>query len=119
MTNGRPITQIRLGAIRASIWANETPNGTRHNVTVGRIYQKDGEWKTSGSFGQDEVLILCKALDLAYMWMAEHRRGSAAASASDSGPEPVDYEGLDNIEAFEDDIALMKSVRDAERKPAR
>jgi len=73
MINAKPLTQICLGAIRASIWENATSSGTRYNVTVGRVYQKDGEWKTSSSFGQEEVLILCKALDMAYMWIAEQK----------------------------------------------
>ena len=40
-TRARPVHEVRLGAIRASIWANETENGTRHNVTFDRTY-RDG-----------------------------------------------------------------------------
>ena len=34
----KPAHEIRLGRIKATIWENETENGTRHYVTVSRIY---------------------------------------------------------------------------------
>ena len=38
----RPVHEVRVGRIRAAIWENDTQNGTRHNVTLSRLY-KDGE----------------------------------------------------------------------------
>jgi len=99
MTNARPVTQIRLGPVRASIWANETASGTRYNVTLGRLYQKDGEWKTSTSFGQDELLVLCKALDVAYMWIAEKRGIQNNTGRSESGS---DSESTSESQGVED-----------------
>jgi len=40
-TKIRPVHEVRLGRIRAAIWENETQNGTRHNVTVSRLYNAD------------------------------------------------------------------------------
>jgi len=54
-TNRKPIHGIRMGRIKAAIWQNETDNGIRYNVTVGRLY-KDGEtWKQTESFGRDDL----------------------------------------------------------------
>jgi hypothetical protein len=68
-------------------------------VTVGRVFQKDGEWRTSSSFGQEEVLVLCKALDIAYLWIVEHkssRTGSGGANCEAeplaSGPNPLEQD---------------------------
>jgi hypothetical protein len=36
-TNRKPIHEIRMGRIKAAIWQNETDNGIRYNVTVGRL----------------------------------------------------------------------------------
>lgn len=73
MTNNKPITEIRLGAIKANIWQNETRNGTRHNVTVSRLYKDaNGAWKTTESFGRDDLLLLGKVLDLAHTWMYQN-----------------------------------------------
>jgi hypothetical protein len=41
-SRARPVHEIRLGAIRAAVWANETDNGTWNNVTFERSY-KDGD----------------------------------------------------------------------------
>ena len=41
----RPVHDVRLGSIRASIWANDTESGTCDNVTFDHSY-RDGEvWK--------------------------------------------------------------------------
>ena len=37
--NCKPIHEIRMGRIKAAIWQNETDNGIRYNVTVGRLYK--------------------------------------------------------------------------------
>ena len=34
----RPVHELRLGRIRAAVWENDIQNGTRHNVTVSRLY---------------------------------------------------------------------------------
>ena len=41
-------------------------------MTVGRLY-KDGEtWKTSESFGREDLPLVCKALDRAHTWLYEN-----------------------------------------------
>ena len=65
----RPVHEVRLGRIKAAIWENDTQNGTRHNVTVSRLY-KDGEaWKDSTSFGRDDLPLVAKVVDQAHSWI--------------------------------------------------
>ena len=65
----KPVHEIRLGRIKAAIWENETQNGTRHNVTLSRLY-KDGEnWKDSSSFGRDDLPLVAKIADQAHSWI--------------------------------------------------
>lgn len=67
----QPVHEIRLGAIKTTIWENHTEAGTRHNVAVFRLF-KDGEnWKQTTSFGRDDLLILAKVVDLAHSWIHE------------------------------------------------
>ncbi len=70
-TNGKtkPVNEIRLGAIKAAIWANETQNGVRHNVTLSRLYKDEDEWKSSDSFGRDDLPVVAKVADLAHTWI--------------------------------------------------
>lgn len=70
----RPIYEVRLGTIRASIWANETENGTRHNVTFDRGYRDGETWKSTASFGRDDLLVLAKAADQAHTWIISQPR---------------------------------------------
>ena len=82
-TKARPVREIRLGRIRAAIWENETQNGTRHNVTLSRLYKDGDEWKDSTSFGRDDLPLVAKVADLAHSWIfaqasaAAHTPGSA------------------------------------------
>jgi hypothetical protein len=69
MPKQQPAHEIRLGAIKATIWENETSVGTRHNVTVCRIYKDDDEWKRTESFGRDDLLLLAKVIDHAHSWI--------------------------------------------------
>ena len=68
MANG-PLHEIRLGHIKAVIWANETQAGIRHNVTVARLYKDGDNWATSEAFGRDDLPLLAKAVDLAHTWI--------------------------------------------------
>ena len=66
MANAKPIAEVRLGAVKAAIWKNEAGNSTRHNVTFQRLYKDGDDWKTTQSFGRDELLLLAKVADRAH-----------------------------------------------------
>ncbi len=65
----KPVHEIRMGRIKAAIWANETDNGTRHNVTITRLYKDGDDWKTSTSFGREELPLVSKVADLVHTWI--------------------------------------------------
>ena len=66
MTKAKPTSEIRIGKIKAAIWANETENGIRYNVTFCRLYKDGDGWKRSESFGRDDLLVLAKIADQAH-----------------------------------------------------
>jgi hypothetical protein len=70
----QPAHEIRLGAVKATIWENQTTVGTRHNVTVSRIYKDGEEWKQTESFGRDDLQLLAKVVDQAHTWI--HQQGA-------------------------------------------
>lgn len=65
----RPVHELRLGAIRASVWQNDTAVGIRHNVTFSRLYKDGEQWKSTESFGRDDLLLLAKVADQAHTWI--------------------------------------------------
>jgi hypothetical protein len=75
----KPIHEIRIGAIKAAIWENTHENVTRHNITVNRLYKDSEEWKSSESFGRDDLPLLCKVADQAHTWIFAHQQEKAAA----------------------------------------
>lgn len=70
-SGNRPVHEIRLGRIRAAIWANSTENGVRHNVTFSRLYKDGDQWKDSQSFGRDDLPLLAKVADRVHSWIFE------------------------------------------------
>lgn len=67
----QPAHEIRLGAIRATIWKNATANGSMFNVNFARLYKDGDEWKRSESFSRDDLLVLAKVADAAHTWICE------------------------------------------------
>ena len=85
----RPVHEIRLGRIRAAIWANQNDNGTWYNVTFSRSYKDGDEWRSSASFGRDELLTLSKVADLANSWI--HERSQSNGRESEEPEESIPY----------------------------
>ena len=68
-TANKPVEELRLGTIKAAIWQNESKNGTRYSARITRLYKDEDEWKTSDSFGRDELPLVAKVADLAHTWI--------------------------------------------------
>lgn len=78
----QPVHEIRMGRIKAAVWANQTAeHGVRHNVTICRLYKDEVGWKRSESFGREDLPLVCKVADLAFSWIYEH--GSAMRQDGD------------------------------------
>ena len=72
MANQKPISEVRIGRVKATIWRNGTDEQPRHNVTFSRLYKDDaGEWKSAQSFGRNDLLVLAKVADLAHSRLFE------------------------------------------------
>ncbi len=76
-----PVHEVRIGLIKAAIWANQMDDGVRHNVTFERSYKNGEEWKTTTSFGRDDLLTLSKVADLAHTWIIQPDRKPDLARA--------------------------------------
>ena len=66
MANQQPVDEIRIGRVKATIWRNGTDEQPRHNVTFGRLYKEAAQWKTTQSFGRNDLLVLAKVADQAH-----------------------------------------------------
>lgn len=81
-TNQRPIHEVRLGFIKAAVWRNETEAGVRYNATFSRLYKDGDQWKSTDSFGRDDLLTLAKVADNTHSWIcAQNQEEYSAAKA--------------------------------------
>lgn len=83
MAKTRPVHEVRLGRIKAAIWANDVEGGIRHNVTFSRLYKEGKEWKTSDSFGREDLPLLAKVADMAHTWIYQSAAESSAGNGAD------------------------------------
>ena len=81
MSKTKPVHEIRIGAIRASVWENSVGDATKFNVTFSRIYKDGEEWKYSDSFSREDLLLLAKVADKAHTWVYENRPAKEPAAA--------------------------------------
>ena len=83
----RPVHTVRYGTIRAAIWKNVAANGNKlhevYNVTFSRGYHDGKQWRDSGSFGVDDLLVLGKAANDAHTWI--HRQHSSPVREDTAG----------------------------------
>ena len=80
----KPVHEVRLGAIKGAIWRNETTGGVRYNVTFSRLYKDkaDDQWKSTDSFGRDDLLVLGKVADAAHTWIFQQSQEREAEAQS-------------------------------------
>lgn len=88
----RPVHEVRLGRIKAAIWANATEQGVRHNVTLTRIYkdQESGEWRTSTSFGRDDLLLVAQVCQRAVFWIYQQQQDQQGQPPQDQNQDNDD-----------------------------
>jgi hypothetical protein len=111
-TGNKPVSAIRLGRIRASIWRNNSPtHGVWYSFTLSRSYKdQQGNWKNATSFGVDDLLTLGEVCRQARCWVEEefHRERLEAAAQNGHGdsyePPAAPVEGAAPATAASQDI---------------
>ena len=66
MANQKPVDEIRIGRVKATVWRNGTEDQPRYNVTFSRLYKDGDQWKSTHSFGRNDLLVLAKVADFAH-----------------------------------------------------
>ena len=69
--NNRPVHEIRMGAVKASIWKNEAKNGgSFYSASFHTLYRdQEGSWRRSSSFGREDLLLLAKVANEVHSYM--------------------------------------------------
>jgi hypothetical protein len=80
-TPNKPANELRIGNIKAAVWRNETEGSVRFNVTFSRSYRDAEHWRTSDSFGRDDLLVVAKLADQAHTWICTQGREARLEAA--------------------------------------
>ena len=82
MTNPKPVSEVRIGRVKAAIWPNETEGRTWHNVTFSRLYKDGDQWKNTQSFSRYDLLVLAKVANQAHSRISELQQEEDPQAAS-------------------------------------
>ena len=79
----KPVAKFRAGQISAALWENEiSVNGRKVTVlkaTVQRRYKdRDGSWKSSGSFSRNEIPLAVYCLQKSFEKIIETEVGESS-----------------------------------------
>ena len=87
MANQRPTATVRIGTVKAAIWENQAGERTRCNVTFSKRYRDaEGQWKTTHSFGRNDLLVLAKVADQAHSRIVELEQAEDTNGQDDDEP---------------------------------
>ena len=79
-----PVFEVRLGSIKAAIWINDTKNGSRHSVRFSRLYKDGDDWRTSDTFGRDDLPLVEKVADMAHTWIFSNAQRQTATPTNEN-----------------------------------
>ena len=74
-SHSTPATAFRSGSVNAAIWENTGETGPFFSVTFSRPYKDaQGNWKTSSSYGLNDLDSLSSLAELTKDWVRRHSR---------------------------------------------
>ena len=72
-TNNKPVSTLRYGHIKATIWENASKKGLFFSTTFSRSFKdQSGTWRNGASFGLNDLEALLTVAREAKEWMASH-----------------------------------------------
>lgn len=85
----KPAAKVVLFPIKAAIWRHETAKGTAvYSVTIDRSYRDaEGNWKNTDNLNEGDLLLACKALDLAHTEIVRLRAADRKSQQPEEQPE--------------------------------
>lgn len=79
----KPLCKFSAGQVTAAVWENKIPGKDGSEVeilkaTVQRRYKdKDGNWKSSGSFSRNEIPLAIFCLGKAFQAIVDEQKGNS------------------------------------------
>ncbi len=71
-----PTRELRVGSCKAAVWENESDGRSFYSITFARLYRTDDGWRSTGSFGLNDLPHLAMLADRAHQAVEELARDS-------------------------------------------
>jgi len=85
----QPSAKFRMGRIAATVWENQGEKGSWYSTTILRSYKDGDDWKTTSSFGRDDLPLVEKVAAQAHAWIfRQQQQGGEATQEADTGEVP-------------------------------
>ena len=76
----RPLHEIRLGRVWATVWENSGEKGTYCKATFSKLYKgKDNKWQDTTSFGREDLFLLAEVARQAALFLHQETRDEEGA----------------------------------------
>ena len=72
-----PEMKFRAGAVSATIWRNESENGSYSTVQIERSFKKDEKWQSTGTLMLNDLPKAVLALEKAYEYLVLKEKSEA------------------------------------------
>ena len=80
MTKNKPIHEIRVGNVKASIWENaDNKPANVYKISFTRLCHDGQHWRTTPNFRRDDLVSLATVSHLASIWIHERQPSAVAA----------------------------------------
>ena len=82
----QPSAKFRMGRISATVWENQGDKGPWYSTTILRSYKDGDDWKTTSSFGRDDLPLVEKVAAQAHAWIFRQlqKQGGEATQEGDN-----------------------------------
>ena len=88
----KPVDEVKLGRITATIWRNRTTDeGIFYSTQITRLFRRETNWDRAPSFGRDDLLTVAKVADMANTRI--HELQAEARSAGHEAEPEADASG--------------------------
>ena len=61
--NNKPALEIKLCNIKGTVWLNDMNGKTVPNISITKLYKKEGSWKRTTSFSHRDLVLVAKVAD--------------------------------------------------------
>lgn len=84
----QPSAKFRMGRIAATVWENQGEKGPWYSTTILRSYKDGDDWKTTSSFGREDLPLVEKVAAQAHAWIFRQKQGGETTQEGSNGDVP-------------------------------